>query len=190
MAFLTEAEVRKRAVVGPQVLAKADSVPQPAPPDATFDVFLSHSSSEPVQILTGIKKLLEDQGLSVYIDKEGDPQLSPESVNKATAKIIRHRMNQSKSLLYVHSSYSKKSRWMPWELGYFDGRNGRVGIVPVLAKGSDPFSGEEFLSLYPYVDKAVPKDAATEVFWINESQKRYTMLKGWVRDGAKIIAHP
>ena len=60
-----------------------------------FDVFLSHSSGEPQDVLLGVKALLEDNGLSVYINKYSDPQLSPENVTLKTATILRDRMRNS-----------------------------------------------------------------------------------------------
>jgi len=42
--------------------------------NATFDVFLSHSSNEPDDIMLGVLKFLEDLRLSVYVDNYSDPQ--------------------------------------------------------------------------------------------------------------------
>ncbi|TGS08549.1 outer membrane beta-barrel protein, partial [Mesorhizobium sp. M1C.F.Ca.ET.187.01.1.1] len=39
---------------------------------------------------------------------------------RGTAELLRTRMRQSKTLIYVHSNNSPGSRWMPWELGFFD----------------------------------------------------------------------
>ena len=157
MPFLTESAVRARAVriarsaertAGRILLEATASVGQ------KFDVFLSHSSTEPEEILLGIKLFLEDDGLSVYVDKYSDPQLSPGKVSRKTANILRSRMGDSKILLYIHSAHSSKSRWMPWELGYFDGLKGKVGVIPVTKNQEETFKGEEYLNLYPYVEIA------------------------------------
>lgn len=124
MAFLTENEVRDRSsrvIKIARIVESRKIFEARASFSEKFDVFLSHSSSEPDEILNGVIGVLEDAGLSVYIDKYCDPSLSPEKVTPETAEILRQRMRNSLSLLYVHSQYSKKSRWMPWELGYFDG---------------------------------------------------------------------
>jgi hypothetical protein len=41
---------------------------------------------------------------------------------------------------------------MCWELGWFDGQNGHVAILPVLADDQKHYRGREFLGLYPYVE--------------------------------------
>lgn len=143
-----------------------------------FDVFLSHSSNEPEELLYGVQAVLERHALTVYIDKLSDPGLSKDGVTPETAKIIRMRMRQSRSLLYVYSQYSTKSRWMPWELGYFDGLKDKVGILPVfptLTEGR--FEGEEYLGLYPYVDGTV-----SGILWINSlTPAHYAQLPRWIK---------
>jgi hypothetical protein len=127
MAYLTEDEVRKRAAPITRSLQKsAERVLSEAiaSVNETFDVFLSHSSAEPDEILLGVKAILQDYGLSVYVDKYSDPQLSPDRVTPETAEVLRKRMRNSNTLLYVYSQHSRKSRWMPWELGFFDGLKG------------------------------------------------------------------
>lgn len=189
MAYLTESEVRARAARITQRLRKsADQVLTEATASVgqKFDVFLSHSSAEPEEILLGVKALLEDRGLSVYVDKYTDPQLEPDSVTPETAQILRQRMRNSNSLLYVHSPHSKSSRWMPWELGFFDGLNGTVGIVPVTRSQEEAFKGEEYLSLYPYVDVAAGNDNATHL-WINRSADAHARLDRWAKGAEKIV---
>ena len=78
MPLLTETQVRARAnrvVSSRQVTAKV-ILTEKKELDATFDVFLSHSTNEAEDILLGVKMFLEDEGLSVYVDKYTDPQLS------------------------------------------------------------------------------------------------------------------
>lgn len=124
MAYLTEAEARSRASTITEPLRKSaravlieDHVTDEV---TTFDVFLSHSSAEPEELLLGIKGLLQDAGLTVYVDRFSDPNLTPTDVTVDTAATLRKRMKQSNSLLYVHSRHSASSKWMPWELGFFD----------------------------------------------------------------------
>ena len=82
------------------------------------------------------------------------------------------RMGNSKILLYVHSVYSKQSRWMPWELDYFDGLKGKVGIVPVTTSQEETFKGEEYLNLYPYVDVEKGLRSDVDYLWISESSRQ------------------
>jgi hypothetical protein len=43
---------------------------------------------------------------------------------------------------------------MPWELGYFDGlREHQVWILPLVSDSDDEFKKQEYLRLYPSVEK-------------------------------------
>lgn len=189
MAYLQEATVRARAKRVSQRLQKSVEtiLGEAVAALETFDVFLSHSSAEPEEILLGIKDQLEEWGLSVYVDKYSDPQLSPDRVDKKTAEVLRMRLRQSNSLLYVYSRHSQKSRWMPWELGFFDGFKGAVGVIPVLNGEGCGFEGEEYLSLYPYVDEATMNGTDKKYLWINESKTKYARLDKWVKGRETIL---
>ena len=75
---------------------------------------------------------------------------------------------------------------MPWELGFFDGLKGKVGVVPVTKNQEENFRGEEYLSLYPYVE--IDKGYRTEIdyLWVCESPSRYARLDLWARGSANI----
>jgi hypothetical protein len=105
------------------------------------------------QVILGVKTLLEAEGLKVYVDWIEDTQLDRSRVTADTAKVLRLRMQNSASLIYAASETSSQSKWMPWELGYFDGHKpGYVGILPLVRSESDDFEGQEYLGLYPYVE--------------------------------------
>ena len=178
MALLTEAQVLGRATRRTGQLRRSAQdilTSETASALQRFDVFLSHSSAEPDEILLGIKLLLEDRGMSVYVDKYDDPDLGRREVTAATAAILRRRMRQSGSLLYVHSRHSTTSRWMPWELGFFDGLKGKVAIVPVTRQTQSSFHGEEYLGLYPYVTELM------ELLWVHGAGQDMRELTGWSR---------
>jgi hypothetical protein len=118
-----------------------------------YDVFLSHSYDDGEMIL-GVKRVIEDLGLTVYVDWLEDAKLDRSKVTVATAAILRARMRACNSLIYVHSSNSPDSAWMPWELGYFDGfKPSQVWILPLVSESDAEFKGQEYLGLYPTVDK-------------------------------------
>jgi len=121
-----------------------------------FDIFLSHSYRDK-EIIPYLKKELEDMGYSVYVDWITDKLLSREQVTKETAKVLQKRMKQSKFLFFATSENSPNSKWMPWELGYFDGiKNKRVAILPISKEENDfseNFKGQEYLGLYCWVVK-------------------------------------
>ena len=157
MAFFTKAEVRKAAQQAIGVNRSARDVLSDArktyKEKDRFDIFLSHSIAD-AELVLGVKVLLEAQGLRVYVDWVDDKALERDQVTEKTAAVLRKRMRQSESLLYLASDNASKSKWMPWELGYFDGfKNGGVSILPVLEKSDSPFEGQEYLGLYPIITK-------------------------------------
>lgn len=148
----------------------------------SFDIFLSHSYADR-EIIPALKNELESYGFSVYVDWITDKLLSRDEINKKTAEVLQTRMKQSKCLIYATSDNSQKSRWMPWELGYFDGiKDKMVGILPLKKYGNnfnDNFKGEEYLGLYYYIDKE--KNQLNEMrLWVRENQDKYVLLNSWL----------
>ena len=119
----------------------------------TYDVFLSHSTKD-AEVVLGIKLILEDHRRSVYVDWIEDPNLDRTKVTPGTAETLRKRMRSCLSLVYVHSTNSGASKWMPWELGYFDGYKGAVAILPVTKNEETSFEGQEYLGIYPWIDES------------------------------------
>lgn len=158
MKYFTKAEAKAAAARATTPLQKSMGYGRvlkeeaaSAKPTDQFDVFLSHSIAD-AELIKGVKRLLEEAGLKVYVDWVVDPQLERSKVDKETATTLRSRMRQSKSMIYVATDKSTLSKWMPWELGYFDGfRPDGVAVLPLLDNGSDTFVGQEYLSLYPEV---------------------------------------
>lgn len=174
--------------------------------DDQFDIFLSHSYQDK-EIIPHLKKTLENLGFRVYVDWINDKFFSREDVDKKIAALLQKRMNQSKSLFYATSQNSKNSKWMPWELGYFDGiKNKRVAILPINKDNTcnENFEGQEYLGLYFYVSidmlirdffhkymlmepnylkelleqaKHIPK------LFINENNNKFVLFEEWLEGG-------
>lgn len=184
MAFFTKSEARAAAARN-RGLQKSAGMPSgrilkesvaSATAADSFDVFLSHSIAD-AEIVLGIKQLLEESGLKVYVDWVEDAQLDRCAVAKETAAVLRQRMRQSKSLIYLSSENSSSSKWMPWELGYFDGfKPDGVAIMPVLDSPTDAFKGQEYLGLYPIVQKDTYSDGRPDIF-VEERGVRWSTLK-------------
>lgn len=148
-----------------------------------FDIFLSHSYSDR-KIIPSLKRELESLGYSVYVDWINDKLLSRENVTSKTAEILQKRMKQSKSLFYATSENTQNSKWMPWELGYFDGlKNKRVAILPLKTTTNgfgDDFKGQEYLGLYYWVDISTLKNSTKKALFINESSNKYANYDKWL----------
>lgn len=157
MAYFTKQEARnyaQRATVATESYSsKLESIVESQNYKYHFDVFLSHSVKD-AELVLGVVRILENMGQKVYVDWVVDKQLSRDSVTKKTAEILRNRMKQSSRLLYLATDNASSSKWMPWELGYFDGlKSGKVAILPLVEYSFSSFEGQEYLGLYPALDK-------------------------------------
>lgn len=146
-----------------------------------FDVFLSHSKLDET-IIAALGKEIEEIGYSVYIDWEVDKQLDRSNVNKNTANILRNRMKSSRSLIFAVSPNSKSSLWMQWELGFYDGHRGKVAILPIVEGSADNFYRQEYLGLYPYVDKAKTDKTQKLELWVQTSTTDSVLYRKWLEE--------
>ena len=140
----------------------------------TYDVFLSHSYAD-AEAIRGLKATLEKYDLKVYVDWEVDPQLDRSKVTRESAEQLRKRMKSCRSLFFAMSPSASTSRWMPWELGFFDGFKGKVALVPITETETSSFVGQEYLSLYPYVDET------GGTLWVNKPEGGYLRLTDWLQ---------
>jgi hypothetical protein len=154
-------------------------------PGQRFDIFLSHSFNDAIQI-QGVKALLEEQNWTVYVDWIDDPELDRTKVTKATARRLRERMNDSSSMIFASSVSSPTSKWMPWELGYFDGLRGRrIAILPLVNNSDSEYRGQEYLDLYPTIEK-LPTKAGGERSFVTKGARsnQYKTMESFAK-GAK-----
>lgn len=190
MALLTEAYIRQSALkVETSIRKSATTILREsavAPLASEYDIFLSHSVHD-AEIVLGVRGLMEELGYSVYVDWLDDPQLDRATVRSSTASLLRLRMKRCKALVYIHTRNSVDSKWMPWELGYFDGFRSRVAILPIVASGNDEYRGVEYLGIYPYVDLAELPSSNKRALWVNRSSDEYGRLKYWLNDPGAIM---
>ena len=84
-------------------------------------------------------------------------------------------------LLYAFSENAKNSRWMPWELGYFDGlRNSRVAVLPISTSNNSNVSGDEFVGLYYFIQIHNTIGTNEKDLWVyNGTDNVY--FKSWIK---------
>jgi hypothetical protein len=186
MALITKASLRRggftKAASILESQAKSLSLAK------SFDVFLSHSYADAKDtqalnaddLLALKEKLEKEHQLSVYVDWIVDKSLDRSKVDAQTAARLRARMDHCRCLLYATSEQAENSKWMPWELGYFDGKKGRVAILPIVDKQLSTYKGQEYLGLYPYVDEVTAKGSTKMSLWVNESSTKYIALSAWL----------
>lgn len=119
-----------------------------------YSIFLSHSIKD-AELILGLRTEFINNGFSVYIDWIEDPELDRKNVTRKTADRLRKMMRASHCLLFAESNNSEYSKWMPWELGYFDGFNpNKVATIPIVKNSSvNEFTRQEYLRLYPILEK-------------------------------------
>ena len=97
------------------------------------DVFISHKM-EDTQKAVALKKKIEGWKFTCYIDAD-DKELQQIQTGEAgndreLATRVRQHLRVGRCMIYAFSARSLKSRWMQWELGFFDGRWGprQIGL--------------------------------------------------------------
>jgi hypothetical protein len=105
MAFLTRDAMRsvgRRYIAAQRSLAKSDRAiiteATTFDADTTYDVFLSHAVRDR-QLVIGVKRRLEAENLSVYVDWIDDADLDRTAVTEDNARRLRLRLRRCKSLI-------------------------------------------------------------------------------------------
>ena len=159
---------------------------------ATFDIFLSHSYKNK-DLALEIKEKFRTYDFSVYIDWIEDPELDRKNVNKNTANRLRHRIQQCKSLAFLDTPEALESKWTPWEVGFADANKQRVFIIPKKKKKISyrDYKGQEFFSLYPFLDEEPNNKDHRLTLWINSPYKKehYDTLIRWLEKGEPFTDH-
>ena len=133
--------------------SSAPSVSQPLPSAVhRYDVFLSHRFRDREAVDALHHQIENDLGYTAYVDWKDDPGLDRTRVDRATAERFRQVMRYCRCLLFYARPQVDESTWMPWEIGFFDGRQGARRIA-VYADDPKEFSSgpQEYLDLYEVV---------------------------------------
>jgi TIR domain len=127
------------------------------------DVFISHKM-EDAEKAQRLKRRIESFGLTCWIDADDEEMERIQKALPVDYKLltdrIREHLRTCRCLIFAFSAKSRESRWMPWELGFFDGRWGRrlIGLydldegahenVPQPVQSSGEVGMPEFLQIY------------------------------------------
>jgi hypothetical protein len=185
VTFVTLAEARAAASARGLTTSAATELRKAAAAPITnrYDFFLSHSREDAAAI-AGVKAMIEAEGRTVYVFwAEGD---ATARVDATTAANLRVRMNNCRALIYASSNASPDSKWMPWELGYFDGRKpNRVAIMPLPNSATSGFIGQEYLKLYPNLERIRWNDGTRSLGILTGSDSGQK-LGGFIAYGASV----
>jgi TIR domain len=112
-----------------------------------YDVFLSHAADDKDEV-DRVRLILLEAKFRVYCDRHDDRQLDRSKVSAATANTLKDRMRRCNAMVYVATRRAPVSKWMPWELGFFDGVRGKILIYPVDEAALKAARNQEYLSLF------------------------------------------
>lgn len=181
MSLFTESSIRMRAKKETRYFTVDSVLTEQVKKQASitgYDIFLSHAFDDK-ELVLGLALAIEDFGYTVYLDWRNDPLLDRKTVNVKTAEILRARMKSSRCLLYSTTENSSLSKWMPWELGFKDGDNNRVAILPVTRDYSTSYQGQEYLGLYPYITEENDTTGKHRL-WVRRSLSTYIDFDSWL----------
>ncbi len=180
MSLITEHLLRTKASVAYQSFQKASASEilnenkKSYSSSKVYDIFLSHAYLD-AELILGVKQFFEDLSYTVYVDWIDDVALDRSKVDKSTALLLKERMKSCRSLVYAFTVNSLDSKWMPWELGFFDGYDGKVSVMPIAKEQALELDnkGVEYLAIYPFITVLDGLPHVTEGFLVQVSYKRW-----------------
>ncbi|MCB0463334.1 MAG: toll/interleukin-1 receptor domain-containing protein [Flavobacteriaceae bacterium] len=114
-------------------------------------VFISHSHKNS-DLVEYVVALLTRLKVEVYVDWMDD-ELSYPPTGKTAVK-IKNMIDANKKFILLATNEGIESKWCNWELGLGDVHKyiEHIALLPV-ADNSGNWIGNEYLQIYPYVDK-------------------------------------
>lgn len=151
-------------------------------------IFLSHSHQD-ADIVNDVIAFLLSMGQTVYVDWL-DPTM-PKVTSGETAERIKNRILQCERFMVLLTERSKESKWVPWELGFADGKKPieNIAILPIKrlsATNDSTFKGLEYMELYPIISMGnvgARKEAAIfppDRIKLNSRDKGIWLNEGWL----------
>jgi TIR domain len=132
-----------------------------------YDIFLSHAAQD-FQEVDEVRSILLAAKFRVYCDRYDDKLLDRTKVTAATANTLKDRMRRCNAMVFVVTRNSSGSKWMPWELGFFDGVRGKVLVYPVDDAALTAANEQEYLSLFKILTPgSLPQQLEGEVHGVD-----------------------
>jgi len=163
-------------------IAKSELIKEASATHRGKRVFLSHSHLDS-SLLPHIIQLFDNRGAPVYLDK--DDSALPRVTSSTTASVLRKRIMACPRFVLATSENIRSSRWTPWELGFADGKKGRkyIALMPLVPSKEDiPSVEQEYLDLYPRIEKYQPPGEFEQWVVMDPWDDKYWLLKDWLMD--------
>ncbi|MNS30524.1 hypothetical protein D3C72_625590 [compost metagenome] len=120
---------------------------------AITSIFLSHSHTDRA-IVEQAKVFFENLGISIYVDWADETM--PERANGVTASRIKSKIHSNDKFVLLATNAAVVSKWCNWEVGIGDTYklyNKKIALLP-LADNSGMWNGNEYLQIYPRIEKS------------------------------------
>ncbi len=145
------------------------------------NVFLSHASLDSNKLLRGVLRVLKGHGAVTYADVL-DPVAKQLDADGFGAFFV-DAIADCGRLVALTTSNSRRSRWVPWELGLAHGLHGRerTAVWPVVEPGAGQASvADEYHNVYPTVQWSRRLEK-----WIvfDPVDSRHWSLRAWLELG-------
>ena len=143
----------------------------------TTSIFLSHSHLDKNELEDGIA-FLRTIGVSVYVDWMDESM--PERPNGVTAQNIKSKIIQNEKFVFLATNNAVVSKWCNWEVGYGDTHKYHkdcIALLP-LADNNQTWLGNEYLSIYPRIEKSV---YLPDTYWVIYPNGNQELLENWLK---------
>ena len=103
-------------------------------------------------------------------------------MTRQTARTLRYRVAQSRSLFVCTTENTTEAQWVPWELVFADGwKDGKAAILPIIDGVN--FSGKEFFEIYPEVRDREASYSKPNDLEIWDQNKNLGTWRNWIAGG-------
>lgn len=150
-----------------------------------FDIYLSIPQIEP-ELILGTALTLQDFGYSICIDTQQVNRAEKFSISREEEKRRRTIMDRCKSMVHLTSTAKSQCAWLPWECGYFQGRQSRVTIFPITPTNAEIFRGDDFLGLFPFLVKYQTQHQQS-LLAVKFGVKIYCTFDNWLKGGEGLL---
>ena len=149
MAYLTRSELRTHLYDQKFTISESYSR-KLATAGWKVKVFLSHCRAD-AELIEAAELILKNEGVEIY--KDIDDANMPKITSPQTAQLIKEKIEEcDRFIMIAGESAIQESRWVPWELGFADGKKPkRVAIIPV-QDFAGQWRGAEYVGLYPTIE--------------------------------------
>lgn len=141
-------------------------------------VFISHKHSDLEYLKGFIDYLKSNYKINPYIDSM-DSEM-PQNTCPQTAERIKYVIGKCYKFILLATNDALSSKWCNWEVGIADKtkfENNDMAILPMVDDIYTPYNGNEYLSLYPRIErKSIDSDEFIVKFNNDLSMSLYQWL--------------